>query len=983
MTENDETFHRLQIAVRVRYEKLHLNHAGSTVTHRRVRVRVPMDTETPTSRNDTVDVCDAEPRGTRWPRACGATSAREDFSGHFRALVDLRTDDTHSAETSAQIEKDLPRVGSAFESLDLSTPGSADWSALRRVLLAFVSHKPDVGYVQSMHSIAAFLLLAGLDEEHAFWCLVKMVEEIVPGYFDEGMAAAKLDQRVFSRILRERTPAVGLHLSALGQDEIILAIMSSQWLLTLFVNVLPTDVTMKIWDEMFEARHRAALFASCVALLEQNSAAILETTEMGEAIELLQKVGESLKNDEDGSRKKDFIDRVYALLASDLSPAKVDQLTARVRGKQRRPSDVRLPKAITDVAALTDVDDLYLGLASTDLRDKLATLEDMSEHAWVTVSLAEELTQLGSVSSGATRRQEGDDDASSSMPSPSTGPNGEELNSISAKVVAIEAFVKSLPEHGDEMLMCVKHISLRPLRAVLDSRLGPFCDEITFLYQEFTAKTKQLREAVDRNVETSPDLSSMVLPSPTYGKSVWPLWSKSLFEDTVEQAEVTLESLEQIRAELSWMVSVFVGDRKKEIAPRISRADEWEDVNHERLEDRTTAEPDDACLSASSRSHVNEVENRLMEIEAMVKRTHEEAVKDLPVLRKNQSATTARLKQELSAEEDAVNSWAATAERRNETKQQGTVAKLKHLIQALESAYCDPPVEDDCSETASASAKVSLEQSHAAETIRLEAALAGIKNVESALSRRSNALTREKHTAESVRALSERALSQTNASLVLVYEAGDWLDRELSARGSDDFKEKFNATANMVRELSDASRTLCTRILHEWSSFVRKLTSQVVIEYVSIIDSAIQAIADTHAVLSRRDAAHALSSPLTHGLDRDHIDANSPSVSLRSLTSKMEKLTDIAGSKLNNFGNRLRNIAAANSTVVVDGSPLNNPPSIDASSSSPPKTEGTTPVSSGVKQSRLADDRDRLDGRREQLLAKKTWLRSHMMQRGE
>jgi len=182
----------------------------------------------------------------------------------------------------------------------------------------------------------------------------------------------------------------------------------------------------------------------------------------------------------------------------------------------------------------------------------------------------------------------------------------------------------------------------------------------------------------------------------------------------------------------------------------------------------------------------------------------------------------------------------------------------------------------------------------------------------------------------------------------------------------------------MVRELSDTSRTLCTQILHEWSSFVRKLTSQVVIEYVSIIDSAIQAIADTHAVLSRRDAAHATSSTITHGLDRDHIDSASPSVSLRSLTSKMEKLTDIAGSKLNNFGNRLRNIAVANSSV--DDSSLNNPP-MDASSSSPPKAEGT-PVS-GVKQSRLADDRDRLDGRREQLVAKKTWLRSHMMQRGE
>jgi len=35
--------------------------------------------------------------------------------GHYRALVDLRGDEaTHSAETSGQIDKDLPRVGGAF-----------------------------------------------------------------------------------------------------------------------------------------------------------------------------------------------------------------------------------------------------------------------------------------------------------------------------------------------------------------------------------------------------------------------------------------------------------------------------------------------------------------------------------------------------------------------------------------------------------------------------------------------------------------------------------------------------------------------------------------------------------------------------------------------------------------------------------------------------------------------------------------------------
>jgi len=43
-----------------------------------------------------------------------------------------------------------------------------------------------------MNFLAAFLLLAGVAEEDAFWCLVVLVEDVVPGYFCEGMVAAKV-----------------------------------------------------------------------------------------------------------------------------------------------------------------------------------------------------------------------------------------------------------------------------------------------------------------------------------------------------------------------------------------------------------------------------------------------------------------------------------------------------------------------------------------------------------------------------------------------------------------------------------------------------------------------------------------------------------------------------------------------------------------------------------------------------------------------
>ena len=51
-------------------------------------------------------------------------------------------------------------------------------NALRRVLLAFSVHKPDVGYCQSMNYVAAMLLLClELSEERAFWVMVALIDD--------------------------------------------------------------------------------------------------------------------------------------------------------------------------------------------------------------------------------------------------------------------------------------------------------------------------------------------------------------------------------------------------------------------------------------------------------------------------------------------------------------------------------------------------------------------------------------------------------------------------------------------------------------------------------------------------------------------------------------------------------------------------------------------------------------------------------------
>jgi hypothetical protein len=122
-----------------------------------------------------------------------------------------------------------------------------------------------------------------LGEEDAFWCLVALVTRVVPGYFSEGMAAAKLDQRVFAALLHAHLPAIGLHLESLAPDDIVTGIIASQWLLTLFVNVLPAEATTLVWDHVFATKSRAPLFAAALALLEPSAGDVLAAGDMGEA----------------------------------------------------------------------------------------------------------------------------------------------------------------------------------------------------------------------------------------------------------------------------------------------------------------------------------------------------------------------------------------------------------------------------------------------------------------------------------------------------------------------------------------------------------------------------------------------------------------------------------------------------------------------------------------------------------------------------
>ena len=465
-----------------------------------------------------------------------------------------------------------------------------------------------------MNFIAAFLLLAGLKEEDAFWCLIALVDRVVPGYFSEGMAAAKLDQRVFARLLHIHLPAVGLHLETLAPDNIVCGIISSQWLLTLFVNVLPTDVTMRIWDRVFATGSRAPLFAACIALLTPRSNDVLGCNEMGECIELLQGLGDDL-GDADADA---FLAVVDAHLANELSPTLVLLETARERGRHRRPSDAGLPDSVLAIAPVTEIDELTAGLCS-DLEDvvgrralrrldaedgKALPTEDLECDDWEMAGdvaaddgvsegrdLAGEIEMLRDMGEGQSRAGSpeeygGESDSDSPRRSIDETRRREEsqsmasglrlsvaeVDSVASRLCALDERIDALPVYSLEYRRCIKTLALAPLSTVHSSRLDPLRDEFVRGEADFRLLMQRALALGSEGLAWRPGVG-VKLCEFNPGGGLWSSWADSLFEHVVLRADGLLEILERIALELSWIVDAVRGGGDEKVGGAAKRVD--------------------------------------------------------------------------------------------------------------------------------------------------------------------------------------------------------------------------------------------------------------------------------------------------------------------------------------------------------------------------------------------------------------------------
>ncbi|CEP14389.1 hypothetical protein [Parasitella parasitica] len=242
-------------------------------------------------------------RAKVWMHYSGAQKKLQENPGRYSQLVET---DAKSEHADA-IQKDLHRTfpDNSYFSCDVQHKDGSTTVApesnqkiqqLRRVLLAFSVYSPSIGYCQSLNFLAGFLLLI-LSEEEAFWMLVTIVHDIFPqNVFDTTMEGANIEQTVLMMMLYEKMPCVWTKMASkkcfweCEQKEELppITLLTSHWFLTLFINILPVETVLRIWDCFFVGEGCKVLYQVALTIFKLNEQRIRNAKDSTETFQILQ-----------------------------------------------------------------------------------------------------------------------------------------------------------------------------------------------------------------------------------------------------------------------------------------------------------------------------------------------------------------------------------------------------------------------------------------------------------------------------------------------------------------------------------------------------------------------------------------------------------------------------------------------------------------------------------------------------------------------
>uniref|UniRef100_A0A286Y0D7 USP6 N-terminal-like protein n=1 Tax=Cavia porcellus TaxID=10141 RepID=A0A286Y0D7_CAVPO len=188
--------------------------------------------------------------------------------------------------------------------------------SLFHVLAAYSIYNTEVGYCQGMSQITALLLMY-MNEEDAFWALVKLFsgpKHAMHGFFVQGFPKLLRFQEHHEKILNKFLSKLKQHLDS---QEIYTSFYTMKWFFQCFLDRTPFTLNLRIWDiYIFEGER--VLTAMSYTILKLHKKHLMKLS-MEELVEFLQ---ETLAKDfffED-----DFVIEQLQISMAELKRAKLD-----------------------------------------------------------------------------------------------------------------------------------------------------------------------------------------------------------------------------------------------------------------------------------------------------------------------------------------------------------------------------------------------------------------------------------------------------------------------------------------------------------------------------------------------------------------------------------------------------------------------------------------------------------------------------------
>jgi len=147
----------------------------------------------------------------------------------------------HNAWTNV-IEIDIARTFPELKSFEVRHQNQ-----LWRVLNAYASYNPDLGYCQGMNFVAGLLLLvSNFNEEESFGVFVCLMDHLgLAGFYGDKLPLFRRYIRACDMLVKETVPDLREHFK---KENVNAPVYLHQWFLTLFINCFPLSMVTIIWD---------------------------------------------------------------------------------------------------------------------------------------------------------------------------------------------------------------------------------------------------------------------------------------------------------------------------------------------------------------------------------------------------------------------------------------------------------------------------------------------------------------------------------------------------------------------------------------------------------------------------------------------------------------------------------------------------------------------------------------------------------------